>query len=76
MKVISEPCTLALLESLRLNLDHAVKMLEISLDHNEAIEWDLRIAKANLEQLERLITYVKKESFNASEIYYPKEKAI
>lgn len=75
MKVISEICTLALLESLKINLDHAVKMLEISIDHNEAIEWDLRIAKANLEQLERLITYVKAEAFNASELYSTKDIA-
>jgi len=72
MKVISEICTITMLEGLQMNMDHAVKMLEISLDHNEAIEWDLRIARANLEQVNRLIIYVKTNAFNASEIYEAK----
>lgn len=75
MKVNSTICTLTLLESLQINLDHAVKMLEISMEHKEAHEWDLRVAKGNLEQINRLIDYVKTNSFNASEIYATKEMA-
>jgi hypothetical protein len=73
MKVIDELCITAYLESLHISMSHAVRMLEISIEGKEGCDWDLRIAKSNLEQLERAMNFVRVQSFDARQIFYEVE---
>jgi hypothetical protein len=69
MKVITEDVTLILLDSLRDRLKHTVNSLKLSVDHGAGSDLDLIIANGNLAQAERLISFIKENSFNARAIY-------
>ena len=75
MKVISTDVVVALLDQLQGNVNHTVKMIEISLEYGKADSVDLRTAKANLELIETMIRFVNINSFEPSELYSTKDIA-
>ena len=78
MKVISEEVVMALLDIIQSNLAHTVKLLEIDRKHSRddnINRLNLDRAKANLEAVERTMDFVKINSFEPSELYFPKEIA-